>query len=588
MKSHIESKAGRSVRIRPEAAFGLAFVGLLGCTGIVSPSGAAPANQGGQSATGMTGAAGSGGAAVSDMAGGGGTQACTAGVTSPGASPIRRLSRSEYNNTVADLLGDTTGPANGFTAEEVALGYTNNADVQTVSDLLEEQYETAAVALAKTAIPVGSQSKVLGCDAHGAAGADACAHSFIDSFGKKAYRRPLTAEESQRIFQFYGTSATAYGVDVALQMTLEAMLQSPHFLYRVEDAPPDGAVRRVTGYELASRLSYLMWASMPDDVLFQAAASGALDSPGGVEAQARRMLLDPKINRSMGEFFSEWLELDTLDRASRDATMFPAFTSSIKAAMRTETERFTTDVVFNGSGDLNGLLLGTYTFLNKPLADYYGVSGPKGDAFERVELDTTKRLGLLSQGSVMAAHANSNQTSPVARGFFIRDRFLCTPPPPPPATIKVTPPEFDPTVSTRERFALHRAQPLCATCHQLMDPVGLGFENFDAVGRYRSEEAGKPIDATGEVFSTDDIDGPFNGAGELSAKLAQSAMTRACLVKQWFRFGYGRGEAATDTCTLSRLNDAFAKSKGNFRELVVNLTQTDAFLYRTNETGAMK
>jgi hypothetical protein len=325
---------------------------------------------------------------------------------------------------------------------------------------------------------------------------------------------------------------------------------------------------------------------MPDAALFEAANSGALDTADGVTAQTQRMLTDPKINRAVGKFFSEWLELDTLGRVSRDAALFPTFTSDIKQLMRTETERFTTDVVFSGAGDLKALLLGTYSFMNKPLADFYGVTGPQGEAFERVELDATKRVGLLTQGSLMAAHANTNQTSPVARGFFVRARFLCTPPPPPPATINVTPPEFDPNVSTRERFTLHRKDPVCASCHQLMDPVGLGFENFDAVGRYRTEEAGKPIDASGEFFSTDDIDGQFNGAVEMAGKLASSAMTRTCMVKQWFRYGYGRGEGDIDRCTLDALGRAFTASGGNVRDLLMRLTQTDAFLYRTNETGA--
>ncbi len=509
---------------------------------------------------------------------------CRAAGAQPGASPIRRLTRYEYDHTVHDLLGDTSQPAKAFTDEEVGLGYTNNADVQTVSDLLAEQYETAAIALATSAL-TSNRAAFLGCDPS-VGGQDACARSFITSFGGKAYRRALDAEETERLFQFYAKSTATYGFDTGVRMTVEAMLQSPHFLYRVEPTLLDGKVQRVNGYAAAARLSYLLWSSMPDDALFQAAQSGGLDTAAGVSEQAQRMLADPKINRAVGKFFSEWLELDTLGRVSRDATMFPAFNNDIKQLMRTETERFTTDVVFSGAGDLNALLLGKYTFMNKPLADFYGVTGPQGDAFERVELDTSKRVGLLTQGSLMAAHANTNQTSPVARGYFVRARFLCTPPPPPPKTLNVTPPEFNPNVSTRERFTLHRKDPVCASCHQMMDPVGLGFENFDAVGRYRTEEAGKPIDASGEFFGTDDINGPFNGAVEMAGKLATSAMTRSCLVKQWFRYGYGRGESEMDACTIDALGRAFTASNGNVRDLLMRLTQTDAFLYRTNETGA--
>jgi len=379
---------------------------------------------------------------------------------------------------------------------------------------------------------------------------------------------------------------------------MQAMLQSPHFLYRVETGPRAGTgagvstdsgvpyVQRVTGYELAVRLAYLLWSSMPDAALFQAARSGALDTPAGVTEQAQRMLVDPKINRSVSKFFAEWLELDTLGRVVRDSTLFPAFTPEVKKLMRTETELFTTDVVFGGRGDLRSLLLGSHSFMNKALADYYGVSGPLGEAFERVELDPARSAGLLTQGSLMAGHANTNQTSPVARGFFVRERFLCSPPPPPPPSLNIQPPAFDPNVSTRERFTLHRADPTCAGCHQLMDPIGLGLENFDAAGRYRALDVGQPIDASGEVFGTDDVNGPFVGAVELSGKLAASAMTRACLVRQWFRYGYGRGESELDACTLDALNKGFAASDGNVRDLLIRLVQTDAFLYRTRETGA--
>ncbi len=510
---------------------------------------------------------------------------CRAAGSQPGASPIRRLTRHEYDNTVLDLLGDTSAPAKAFTDEEVGLGFTNNANVQTVSDLLAEQYETAAIALAKAAL-ASDRTAFLGCDPN-LAGQDVCARSFIVSFGGRAYRRALDAEETERLFQFYSKSAVAYGFETGVRMTVEAMLQSPHFLYRVEPTALDGKVQRVTGYAAAARLSYLLWSSMPDAALLAAASTGTLDTAVGVTEQAERMLTDPKINRAVGKFFSEWLELDTLGRVSRDATLFPTFNAGIKQLLRTETERFTTDVVFSGAGDLKALLLGNYTFMNKTLADFYGVTGPQGEAFERVELDTTKRVGLLTQGSLLAAHANTNQTSPVARGFFVRARFLCSPPPPPPPTLNVTPPEFNPNVSTRERYALHRKDPVCSSCHQLMDPVGLGFENFDAVGRYRDEEAGKPIDASGEFFGTDDIDGPFNGAVEMAGKLATSAMTRSCMVKQWFRYGYGRGESDMDKCTLDALGRAFTASDGNVRDLLLRMTQTDAFLYRTNETGAM-
>jgi hypothetical protein len=511
------------------------------------------------------------------------SQDCAKSPTQPGASPIRRLTREEYNNTVRDLLGDTTAPANAFVPEEIGLGFTNNADVQTVSDLLAEQYETAASNLATAATK--DLEKLLSCDPTMAAGQDACERAFLTSFGLKAYRRPLDSAEVDRLFAFYAKNKQDYDFATGVRLTLQAMLQSPSFLYRVETATADmSGVVRVPAYETASRLSYLLWGSMPDSTLFADAAAGKLDTPTGVAAEAQRMLKDPRTRDSVGSFFSQWLDLDKLGIVEKDTNVFPTFTADVRKDLRTETEMFVTDVVFGGGGNLTSLLTGSYTFLNKNLATYYGVSGPTGTDFVKVALDS-KRAGILTQASLLAANANINQTSPVARGFFVRDRFLCAPPPPPPATVNAKPPTPDPNSTTRERFAAHRTAASCAGCHNLMDPVGLGFEHFDGAGLWRDTEVGKPIDATGEFVSTEDIDGKFDGAVELAAKLSQSKQVQECMVKEWFRFAYGRGESDIDQCTLGALDNAFATSKGDINQLLVTLTQTDVFLYRTNENG---
>jgi hypothetical protein len=511
------------------------------------------------------------------------SQDCKNAGTQPGDSPIRRLTRTEYNNTVHDLLGDTTLPATAFTQEEVGLGFTNNANVQTVSDLLAEEYETAASNLAATAVK--DLPKLLGCDPTAVANQDACMKTFLQTFGQKAYRRPLDSTEVDRLFAFYGTAKKTYDFASGVRLTIQAMLQSPHFLYRVETGASSMAgVQRVTAYETASRLSYLLWGTMPDSVLFMAAASGELDTPAGIAGQAQRMLKDPRTRQSVGSFFSQWLDLDKLSIVEKDAMVFPKLTTDIRKLMRTETEMFVTDVVFGGGGNLTSLLTGNYTFMNKDLATYYGVTGPTGADFVKVTLDSTQRAGVLTQGGIMASYANNNQTSPVARGFFIRDRFLCSPPPPPPANVNAKPPVPNPNLTTRERFAMHRTSATCANCHQLMDPVGLGFEHFDGAGMWRDTENGKPIDATGEFVQTD-IDGPFNGAVEMSTKLSQSQQVRECMVKEWFRFSYGRAEGDGDSCTLEALNNAFNMTKGDINQLLVTLTQTDVFLYRTNESG---
>jgi hypothetical protein len=217
--------------------------------------------------------------------------------------------------------------------------------------------------------------------------------------------------------------------------------------------------------------------------------------------------------------------------------------------------------------------------MNADLAAFYGLVGPAGPTFERVDLDPQRRLGLLTQGSLLSIHAHSDQTSPVTRGKFIRQRFFCQDPPPPPPDVMAIAPSLDPNLTTRERFAAHAESAACASCHRLMDPIGLAFENYDGVGRYRSFENGRPVDASGSLWDTD-VDGPFTGIPELTSRLLESQIVRDCVVTQWFRFAYGRGETTDDACNLRTLEDHFDASGSNIRSLLLALTQTDAFLYR--------
>jgi hypothetical protein len=230
------------------------------------------------------------------------------------------------------------------------------------------------------------------------------------------------------------------------------------------------------------------------------------------------------------------------------------------------------------------MLRGNWSYMNKELAAFYGVSGPAGPTFEKVMLNATQRGGVLTQGAFLAANAGPRQSSPVARGVYVRERLLCSPPPPPPPNIPRLK-EPDGKSSTRERLAQHRSDPACAGCHTLFDPLGLGFEHYDAVGKWRDTDAGKTVDATGEINGTD-IDGAFDGALDLATRMAGSAQVRDCLVRQWFRFGYARGEQESDRCTLDALNTALSSNGNNIRELAVALTQADPFLYRTAEKAA--
>jgi hypothetical protein len=261
--------------------------------------------------------------------------------------------------------------------------------------------------------------------------------------------------------------------------------------------------------------------------------------------------------------------------------VFPGYTPALKATWRAETMAFVNDVIFEGDGSVETLLTAPYTMMNADVAAYYGASdGPTGASFERVDLDPAQRAGLLTQPSILAVNAHADQTSPVHRGKFVRERLLCEPIAPPPPNVKAVPPPVAPDATTRERFAQHDSDPVCGKCHQLMDPLGFGFEHYDGMGLWRDQDQGMPVDASGEVIGSKDANGKFDGAVELAARLGASEEVRACVVRQWFRYGQGRNETTADACTMAKLQEAFAAANYDIRELLVALTQTDAFLYR--------
>lgn len=500
----------------------------------------------------------------------------------PGEAPIRRMTRAEYNNTVRDLLGDTSRPADAFVVEEEALGFNNQATSLGVTQLLAEQLMVAAEKISATAA-ADIPKLIPYCDP-AQSGDAACAGQFIERFGKRAYRRPLTLDEVSRFHQLYAWGAAQQGFKKGVALVIQAMLQSPHFLYRVELGMPDPVIDdvvRLSSYEVASRLSYLLWNSMPDEELLSLADEGKLLKGEEVEQQARRMLEDARAREAVANFHTQWLKLSHIETISKDASTYPAYTPGLRSLWKQETEAFLEHVVFDGEGDVSTMLSAPYSMMNAELAAFYGIpGGPSGAAFERVDLDEAERAGILTQASLLAVHAKPNQSSPVHRGKFVREMLLCQTLPPPPNNIQIKPPEVKPGATTRERFSEHSTNPTCASCHTLMDPIGFGFEHYDGIGQWRDVDQGLPVDATGEVTGTTDADGPFDGAVELAKRLASSEQVRQCVATQWFRFGYGRAELADDRCVMADIQDAFTKSGGNIKELLVTLTLTEAFRFR--------
>jgi hypothetical protein len=510
------------------------------------------------------------------------TSACN-GIASPGPSPMRRLTNAEYDRTIRDLLGDDAAEGRAFAAEEQALGFSNNADVLTVSELLAEQYMKAAEAIAERA--TRDLPALLACDAP-MVGDETCARRFVERFGPRAFRRPLAAEEIDRSMALFGSIYARAGMRPAIEAVIQVILQSPHFLYRVEleGAPVDdrGAVVSLAGHEIASRLSYLIWGSMPDRALFEAAAAGELRTKDQVRRQAERMLADPKARDMIVDFHDQWLHLRDIEVFDKNVEVYPDYRPTIRPHLRRETHEFVARAILDEGATLETLLTANHTWVDRSLAEFYGIAGPStDDRWIRVELDRTRASGFLTHAGLLGALAKPNQSSPVHRGKFVREQLLCQHLTPPPPEIDTMPPALDPGLTTRQRFAQHAEDPSCAGCHTLMDPIGLGFEHFDGLGRFRKDEGGLPIDDRGEIVRSDLGDGRFVGVVELGQRLASSRTVRDCVARQWFRYAYGRGESAHDACTLERLGAQFRDSGGDVKELILALTQTDAFLHRS-------
>ncbi len=501
----------------------------------------------------------------------------------PGRAPMRRLSNAEYRNTMADLLGDTADTealiataTQTFPSETESLGFRNNADYLGVSTLVAQGYMDAAEQFLDS---IAGNQTFVSCTPTAGAEVD-CGKTFIQNFGKRVFRRPLTDAEVTQYAAVFSKSFSSFDFDTAVRTTAFALLQSPNFLYRVEfGASNAGTYTQPSQYEMANRLSYLFWQSMPDQTLFDAADAGELATPDQIKAQAQRMLADPKASRLL-EYFDQWLGTDTLNTTFvRDPTLYPNLDPNLVPLFQQETRAFVSDVLSRPDGNLTDLLTGQYTFANAELAKHYGFSGPTGADFVRV--DTPGRAGVLTQGMLLARD-KATRTSIVRRGLKIRLDVLCEQVNAPPPNVNVNLDTSDASGMTqRQRLEVHRQNASCAGCHDLMDPIGVVFEGFDAVGRARTvDEQGRPVDTSSALASTEDANGPMSSPTDLGALLANSEEVRTCYVTKSFRFFYGRDVGSPDACSMAQLLTSFKGKAYSLSELLVALTQTDAFMYR--------
>jgi hypothetical protein len=499
---------------------------------------------------------------------------CEAGAYGP--RQLRLLTRREYEQTIVDLLGVEPESLTEVPVEPFIDGYDNNADAEVVTDRHVDAYMNIADEVAAQAV---MQSLAIGCMPED----PGCPATFVAAFGRRAFRRPLADDEVAYYLAQFDDGVTEGDFYQGVQLAIRALLVSPHFLYRFEVGDPIGdGVYRLTAYETATALSYGIWGTLPDETLLAAAEAGELDDADGIETQARRLLDDARGRAAFDVFATQWLGTGALLSANKDAAVYPNFTAEIREAMAAEQREFLAHVVFDGDQTMKELLAPGYTYANDTLAAYYGLPAPGSADAKQVTVSDGKRGGLLRLGSVLASHAHPNESAPVKRGKFVRERLLCQPLSPPPPGVDATPPAIDPNATTRERFTQHDADPACSPCHQLIDPLGFGFEAYDGVAGFRTTENGLPIDASGKVVNIDGdgTDVPYDGLDELSSVLADSAYPGQCAVQQYYRYTVGRNHVGADDCAIDELLARFDEADGNLYEMLVHQYTIDAFVLR--------
>jgi hypothetical protein len=376
------------------------------------------------------------------------------------------------------------------------------------------------------------------------------------------------------------------GYPAAIGLLVEGILQSPSFLYHWElgnNAPVvEGKVVKLNGWEQASRLSYFIWGSMPDQNLFDAAAGNKLGTQAEVEAQAKRMLADSKARDTISAFADEWLNLEQIFERPKDPAVYPEFKDDLQSAMSAELRSFLPGVVFDGDGKLSTLLTTTASFVNQPLAAVYGLNGVQGMAMKQMNLDANQRAGLLTRAGFLTVTGATDGSHPVKRGRRVYERLLCGVLPNPPADV---PPAQGAAAggTTRQRFETHDKNPCTGSCHAVMDKLGFAFENYDGIGKFRTMDNGGMVDATGTI-SMDNANKPFKDARELSQLLAQSPTVSRCFATQFMRYGFKRTETEADRASLDTVTAALSKS-GSVADMLVGVASSRSFRYRTPGTG---
>jgi len=433
-----------------------------------------------------------------------------------------------------------------------------------------------------------SRRRIFVCRPRSASEEDGCARRILSNLARQAYRRPVTNVDIDTLFRFYQQGRRKGSFDSGVQLALRRLLTDPEFIFRIERDPegaPPGTVHPVSDLELASRLSFFLWSSIPDDELLTVASEGRLRRPGVLEQQVRRMLDDQRSRALVTNFAAQWLHVRNLQNVAPDRIGFPDFDDNLRQAMRREMELFFESIIREDRNVID-LLTADYTFVNERLARHYGMPNIYGSHFRRVTLTEEFRKGLLGKGSVLTVTSYPNRTSPVVRGKWILENLLGTPPPPPPPDVNTSLQENRPGErprTVRERFEAHRRSPTCASCHRLMDPPGFALENFDAVGKFRTHEEGLPIDATGQLPDGTTVDGPLTLR---QALLRHSELFVQVMTEKLLTYALGRGLTDTDMPVVRSIVRQAAAQDFRFSSLVLGIVRSTPFQMRMKPRGA--
>jgi hypothetical protein len=494
----------------------------------------------------------------------------------PGPVSMRRLTHAQYHRSIADLFGDGVVVPDLLEPDVPQGGLLSvGAGDTTFSARGVASMEDAAYAIAAQVLDDEAQRRRLVPCAPAGPVDSACARQFVEQVGRSAWRRPLTGEEVQRITAVAdGAAGTLGDFHAGLEYAVAALLQSPNFVFRVELGAGEGEARRFDDFELASRLSFFLWNSTPDARLLDQAAAGALSTDAGLLAEAKRLLVSPRAREGLSNFFSEQLLLYELDELSKDPMIFEHFSTELGADAREETLQLLLHTVLEADSDFRDIMTTRETFLNPRLSALYDVPAPTREGFRRVRLpEEANRAGLLTHASILNLHAHQVSSSATLRGKFVRTVLLCQTIPPPPVNVDTSIPEASGTARTlRDRVKEHLENPSCAGCHNLLDPIGLALENYDGIGRWRTDDNDARIDASGE------LDGiPYTDAIGLGQTVRDHEDFAPCVVRTLVRYATGRVEDPSEGAALEALSERFAEVGHRVRPMLLEIVMSPLF-----------